>query len=113
MTDKIDNNFTTRLAQAERKRVAATPAEAKSAGTGSAAKANDQVRLTDTAQRLLGLETEVRAAPEIREARVAELKRRIDAGEYAIDAARIADRLLESEAALLSLGARITDRNVR
>lgn len=110
MTDKIDNNLTTRLAQAESKRVGST-AGTKAGNSATPARSGDQVKLTDVAQRLSVLEAQVNAAPDVREARVAELKQQIEAGEYAIDAARVADRLLESEASLLPLGSRQIDRN--
>ena len=60
----------------------------------------DQVELTGAATRLQNIEARLRELDAIDHQRVAELRQRIDAGEYAIDADKIAESLLELESKL-------------
>lgn len=59
----------------------------------------DSVSLTDTAARLRMLEGTLSASPEVDSARVADIQRAIADGSYQIDAGKIADKLLDFEAA--------------
>jgi negative regulator of flagellin synthesis FlgM len=58
------------------------------------------VQLTGAARNLAAMEQSLVALPAVDEARVAAVKRRLDSGEYRIDAQRIADRLLHLESEL-------------
>jgi len=58
------------------------------------------VQLTGAARSLAAMEQSLAALPAVDEARVAAVKRRLDSGEYRIDAQRIADRLLHLEGEL-------------
>jgi negative regulator of flagellin synthesis FlgM len=58
------------------------------------------VQLTGAARGLAAMEQSLVALPAVDEARVAAVKRRLDSGEYRIDAQRIADRLLHLESEL-------------
>jgi negative regulator of flagellin synthesis FlgM len=55
------------------------------------------VQLTGAARSLAAMEQSLAALPAVDEARVAAVKRKLDNGEYRIDAQRIADRLLHLE----------------
>lgn len=71
-------------------------AEKPASNTGPAA----DVQLTGAARSLAAMEQSLVALPAVDEARVAAVKRRLDSGEYRIDAQRIADRLLHLESEL-------------
>ncbi|MEO8315353.1 MAG: flagellar biosynthesis anti-sigma factor FlgM [Pseudomonadota bacterium] len=58
------------------------------------------VQLTGAARSLAAMEQSLVAMPAVDEARVAAVKRRLDSGEYRIDAQRIADKLLHLESDL-------------
>jgi negative regulator of flagellin synthesis FlgM len=57
----------------------------------------DAVALTDTASRLKRIEARLAALPDIDQARVDEMRKRIDSGDYRPDAARIAEKLVRME----------------
>jgi negative regulator of flagellin synthesis FlgM len=61
--------------------------------------ADDSLRLTDTATLLRQAEARLKAQPDVDAARVEALRRRLDAGDYRVDAERLADRLLRFEQA--------------
>jgi negative regulator of flagellin synthesis FlgM len=58
----------------------------------------DGVQLSDEARAIARAETAARAAPEVREELVAELKQRIQSGTYKIQDEQIARRLLDRQA---------------
>ena len=58
------------------------------------------VQLTGAARSLAAAEQSLSALPAVNEARVAAVKRRLDSGEYRIDAQRVADKLLHLESDL-------------
>lgn len=58
------------------------------------------VQLTGAARSLAAAEQSLASLPPVDEARVAAVKRRLDSGEYRIDAQRIADKLLHLESDL-------------
>ena len=60
---------------------------------------SDSVSLTDTAARLRNIEGVLAEMPEVDNGRVAEIQRAIADGSYEIDAGKIADKLLNFEAA--------------
>lgn len=53
---------------------------------------------------LLPLFEEVRQAPEVDAARVADIKARLERGEYTVDAARVARKMVEQEAVFEAAG---------
>ena len=55
------------------------------------------VQLTSAARNLAAMEQSLVALPAVDEARVAAVKRRLETGEYRVDAQRIADKLLHLE----------------
>ena len=57
----------------------------------------DQVELSDESQILSSLASEIKKLPEIDEAKVAELRAKIEAGEYEPDAQAIAAKILGIE----------------
>lgn len=57
-----------------------------------------KVNLSERAQDIRKAKELAKAAPEIREDRVAELQKRIDSGNYKIDAKEIADKMVDEEA---------------
>ncbi len=57
----------------------------------------DSVNITDSARRLSALAQAVQDAPEVDTLRVAALQQSIGNGQYAINAERIADRLIQME----------------
>jgi negative regulator of flagellin synthesis FlgM len=66
---------------------------------GGEAPSADMVTLTDTAARLRKLESTLSGLPEIDNGRVADVQRAIADGSYEINAGKIADKLLDLEAA--------------
>ncbi|MFO8003315.1 flagellar biosynthesis anti-sigma factor FlgM [Thioalkalivibrio sp.] len=60
----------------------------------------DQVTLTDTARRLSDLTQTVSDQPAVDRGRVDEIRRAIQEGRYEVNAERVADRLLQTEALL-------------
>ena len=71
-------------------------------GSGAAAApapvtAGESVSITQAAEELLALETQLRERPAVDSARVEQIRRAIDEGRYEIDTQRIVDSLLQSE----------------
>jgi negative regulator of flagellin synthesis FlgM len=66
------------------------------------APADSSITLTEAAKRLAALERAIAALPEVDMARVEELRDAIASGRYAVDAERIASRLLDLEQELAS-----------
>ncbi len=66
---------------------------------GGVSSTADSVSLTDTAARLRKLESTLADLPEIDSGRVADIQRAIADGSYQINAGKIADKLLDLEAA--------------
>jgi negative regulator of flagellin synthesis FlgM len=62
--------------------------------------ADDSLRLTDTATLLRQAETRLKAQPDVDAARVEAIRRQVDAGDYRVDATRLAERLLRFDQAL-------------
>lgn len=67
-------------------------------GAEGAAASSDSVSLTDTAARLRSLESSLAEMPEVDDERVAAIQQAIEDGSYEINAASIADKLLNFEA---------------
>ena len=65
--------------------------KADASSTGS------QVRLTDTATNLKQIEARLADLPDVDRARVDAVRQRIEAGDYQVNAGRLADRLLAFE----------------
>ena len=81
--------------QAEAAGVAAPqPADATSARSG------DTVALTDAAQQLARLESQIREQPVVDTQRVQQVREALDEGTYRVDARGVAEKLLQFEAYL-------------
>ena len=78
--------------------VTAITGDGKSGTNKAVAKSTETVALSAQAVDLVALETTIKQLPEIDAARVVDLHNRIIAGEYKIDADRLADKLLNLEA---------------
>ncbi len=78
-------------------------AEAKATSTQDTGKTqresstNDNVSLSSTARNLAQIESELKSLPEVDQARVDEIKARIDNGSYSVDADSLAQKLLDME----------------
>lgn len=89
-----------------RRQVEQAPEVAPSRGGGSQAGANgvapkhDQVSVSSQAQQLRRVMEVMPEVADVREARIAELQARVEAGTYEVDATRIAERLLDDGIAL-------------
>lgn len=60
----------------------------------------DVVSLTDTALRLRQIEDQLRTVPVVDNARVTEVRNALNSGNYEIDAARVAEKIIEFESRL-------------
>lgn len=60
----------------------------------------DSVNLTDTAEQLRRIEASLADLPEVDNDKVAAIRQSIENGSYQVDAARVADSLLQFESAL-------------
>ncbi len=101
MTNSIDSivdGGIQRLAERRGENVSRQPESPDS--QGKAERSADLLALTDKAQSLKELESEVARAPGFDSARVAELKQAIASGEYQVDAQSIAGKLLDIESRL-------------
>jgi negative regulator of flagellin synthesis FlgM len=56
-----------------------------------------QVRLTDTATNLKQIEARIADLPDVDQARVDAVRKRVESGDYQVNAGRLADRLLAFE----------------
>ncbi len=65
------------------------------AGASHAGRRNDEVTISDEAQQLRRVLEAVNELPEVREARIAELRRQLAQGQYGVDVAAIAERLVD------------------
>ena len=73
---------------------ASSPAQTSEQGSPSP---KVSVSISSSAQNLTKIEAELKALPEINQARVDELKARIDRGEYQPDSANLAQKMLNLE----------------
>jgi negative regulator of flagellin synthesis FlgM len=82
--------------------VVADKSQGDSAATAAAtsAPAADHVTLTNSARTLQKAEEAVAKAPVVNAAKVASVKQAVQSGTYQIDAARVADKLLQFESGL-------------
>jgi len=62
-----------------------------------AARGTDAVRLTDTVAHLKKIEVRLAQVPAVDQARVQAMRQKIQSGQYRIDAASLADKLLQME----------------
>ncbi|GMW06281.1 MAG: hypothetical protein AMXMBFR8_10780 [Nevskiales bacterium] len=83
--------------QVRARSVASREGEDKTAETRRSRAAADAVELTGTATRLKSVESRLAEVPDVDQARVREIRQRIESGEYRPDPARIAARLLRME----------------
>ncbi|HMW31642.1 MAG TPA: flagellar biosynthesis anti-sigma factor FlgM, partial [Plasticicumulans sp.] len=73
--------------------------------TGGSAPATDAVSLTPQSRQLREVESKLSETPAFDSARVAELRKAIERGEYRVDSRRVAGKLLEFERDLSAPGA--------
>lgn len=73
------------------------PVGSATAGTGEPSSSPDSVHITASARALAALSQAVQNTPDVDAARVATLQQAIGAGNYGIDAQRIAGRMLQLE----------------
>lgn len=69
----------------------------KTSGSGNAAGSSDKISLSDDAKLYSQAVKNAQSEPEIRAAKVAELKAKVQSGEYQPDSKVIAEKLLRSE----------------
>ena len=97
------NGFNPNRSDGQKKQVAGKdvnsnlPPSPAQTGESNASSSNVSVSLSSSAQNLTKLETELKALPEVNQARVDELKARIDRGEYQPDSANLAQKMLDLE----------------
>lgn len=63
---------------------------------GSKGSKNDSMEISSQARKATRLKAELKNLPEIREKKVAELKARVDSGEYRVDSKLLAQKLLNT-----------------
>lgn len=88
-----------RAAEGAKVEVSRTEQTASQQETGSTS-ATDSVSLTDTAARLQKLENTIASLPVVDAQRVEQLRSSIASGEYEVNPANIADKMLSFDAAL-------------
>lgn len=71
--------------------------EGDTGATGRARSSGDAVEITDTAARLKAVEARLAEVPDVDQARVAAIRKRIESGDYQPDPARIAQKLMRLE----------------
>lgn len=76
---------------------AADKAQADASGSAAAAQTGDQVTLTTSARSLQKLSDAIAQAPVVDSAKVAAIKQSIAAGTYQVDAASVANKMLQFE----------------
>lgn len=80
-----------------RSRAVAKPEQGDEGAGARRAEKRDAVEITDTAARLKAVEARLAEVPDVDRARVEDVRRRIDSGEYRPDADRIAQKLIRME----------------
>lgn len=100
MADKISGYGRSGDVSAARSRSVARAERAESERAADAARRDDDVRFTDTAAALQKAEARLREQADVDAARVEAVRRRVESGEYRVDAARLAARLLRFERSL-------------
>jgi negative regulator of flagellin synthesis FlgM len=76
----------------------ADKSQSDAAGTASStAQTGDHVTLTNSARSLQKIEEAVAKTPVVNDAKVAAIKQAVQGGTYRVDAARVADKLLQFE----------------
>jgi negative regulator of flagellin synthesis FlgM len=65
------------------------------AGASRAGRRSDEVTISDEAQQLRRVLDAVNELPDLREARIAQLRQQLAQGRYGVDAAAIAERLVD------------------
>ncbi|EED30856.1 Anti-sigma-28 factor, FlgM superfamily [gamma proteobacterium NOR5-3] len=98
----VDNNTNVRQTRSDTEQVSrsATQRSGQTAPEASPTASGESVSITSTASDLLSLENQLRELPGVDQARVESIRQAISDGSYQVDAARIVDSLLQSEAEL-------------
>jgi len=93
---------------ADSRKPAATPSRdstsSAASGSTSSTTGSDKLSLTSEATQLRALEDEINALPAIDTQRVQEVQRSLATGSFQIDPARVADKMLQFEAAVDNAG---------
>jgi negative regulator of flagellin synthesis FlgM len=99
MAEKIDGygRGSLDVSPSRARSVARTDRQAEAGTSRKAEAAQDAVQLTDTAAHLKRIEAHLANVPDVDRARVEAIRQRIEAGAYAVDAARVAQKLLRLE----------------
>lgn len=100
MADKIDGIGKTGIEVRPAKARFAESAQKPGANSGPAARgapARDAVQLTDTATRMKRIEAGLAGVPDVDRSRVEAARRKIESGDYAVNARRVAQKLLQLE----------------
>lgn len=89
----------------DRERVSHRPGDAGALrGAATAQGGSDEVRLSNSALRLQEAERRLASHPDIDEARIATIREALNNGTYQVNAANVADRILEHERQFLAGG---------
>jgi len=93
------NGLNSSLPDGQKRQVSNKNSEPSNAGSTQPTEQNSSspkvsVSLSSSAQNLTKIEAELKALPEVNQARVDELKARIDRGEYQPDSANLAQKML-------------------
>jgi negative regulator of flagellin synthesis FlgM len=97
------NGFNANRSDGQKRQVAGNNPEPSSTSSSSnnppeqATSQKVSVSLSSSAQNLSKIEAELKSLPEVNQARVDEVKARIDSGEYQPDSANLAQKMLELE----------------
>jgi len=85
------------ISSARNRQVSKTPTAEDTQTRNRPQQAGDAVDFSDTVTNLQRIEGQLKQAPEVDAERVAEVRARIDAGDYQVDARRVADKLARLE----------------
>jgi negative regulator of flagellin synthesis FlgM len=97
------NGFNANRSDGQKRQVAGNNPEPSSTSSSSnkpseqATSQKVSVSLSSSAQNLSKIEAELKSLPDVNQARVDEVKARIDSGEYQPDSANLAQKMLELE----------------
>ncbi len=87
-TDVAGAKSSARAAAAKQSKLGGKPGEATAVPAGTA-------EISSRGKELASAKAAATRAPDVREERIAELKKRIEAGQYQVDAKKVADRMVD------------------
>lgn len=108
MANKIDANMTQQYLNitgssgrtASTDQAQARPSERPGVDTSAETRATDTVELTQSAREMQALETALGSVSEVDQARVDEVRARLESGSYEVSASRTADKMIALDRAL-------------